>query len=420
LASKKLTAKKVAAITKPGRYGDGDGLYLAVDDAARTGLSRRWFVFVRVAGRRREMAIGKWPEVSLADARDVASAARHSAKAGIDPVVARQTERKAASVAASCTVRCMTLRDVAESYHKSHSPTWRSQKTKDAWLRPFELHAPDLLARPIGEIDTQAVVDVLQKIWTEKAETARRIRGRLERILDSARVLGLTEPEKANPARLSGNLEYLLPRSPRLQRGHHRALPWQEMPSFMAALRMQQGIGAIILEFIILTAARSGEARHAVWADFDLDSATWIIPGSKMKSGKRHRVPLSTRAVEIIREMHQGSISHFAFPGSRQEAALSDMGAAMTLRRMGRTDISVHGMRSTFRDWAGEASSFPRELAELALSHAVGDQVERAYARGDALDRRRPLMQAWCQYCVDQSGADVIRLGRRRVKKVEV
>ncbi|PPC87458.1 MAG: integrase, partial [Hyphomicrobium sp.] len=393
---------------------------LVVDAGANNQLRRRWLLRLDVNGKRREMGLGSYPAIGLAEARLAASNARAAAKENRDPIEARRKERKAA-IAVAVVTAPKTLRDVAAIFHKSHAPSWRSEKTRIAWLSPLEIHAHQLLDMPVAEVDTAAIVSALQPIWLTKSETARRVRGRIERVLDSARVLGLTPADKANPARLRGNLEHLLPKSPRLTRGHHRALPWQQMPAFMAALREQQGVVARLTEFIALTAARSGEARHATWGEFDLDSATWTVPASKMKSGKRHRVPLSTRAVEIIREMQKVSTSDFVFPGNRQGTAVSDMAPTMALRRSGRADIGIHGMRSSFRDWVGESTNFARELAEISLAHVVGDATERAYARGDALDRRRPLMEAWCQYCAGQSGADVIPLNRgRNQQQVEV
>jgi integrase len=251
----------------------------------------------------------------------------------------------------------------------------------------------------VDEIDTTAVLEVLQPLWASVPETASRLRGRIETVLDAARARGLIGQHEANPARWRGHLDKLLPKRQKLTRGHHAAMPFAEVPDFMGRLRERDAVAARALEFTILTAARSGEVLGARWEEIDFERAVWTVPATRMKGGREHRVPLSSRALAILKRLDEARISEFVFPGQRQGKPLSGMAMEMILRRMNADGVTVHGFRSSFRDWCGEVSTFPREVAEAALAHVAGDATERAYRRGDALDKRRTLMEAWAQFC---------------------
>jgi integrase len=257
------------------------------------------------------------------------------------------------------------------------------------------VYCEHLRGKPVSEVSTDDVLKVLKPLWATKAETASRLRGRIERVLDFARARGQRSGE--NPARWRGHLDAILPRRAKLTRGHHKALPFQAVPKFMAQLRERKGTAPRALEFAVLTAGRSGEVLGARWDEMDLEAKVWTVPARRMKAGREHRVPLSSRTVEILHAMQEMRTSEYVFPGSKQGRPLSVMALEMVLRRM-KVDATVHGFRSAFRDWVGERASFPRELAEAALAHLVGDAVERAYRRGDALEKRRELMETWARF----------------------
>jgi integrase len=281
----------------------------------------------------------------------------------------------------------------------------------------LKTYAAPLRPKPVDEITTEDVLAVLQPIWTAKAETASRVRGRIEKVLDAAKAKGLRSGE--NPARWRGHLDHLLPKRQKLQRGHHPAMPWAQVPDFVARLRAMQSVGALTLEFVILTACRSGEVLRSIrdgvimgarWEEIDRTAKVWTIPASRMKTGREHRVPLVDCALAILDELEKVQRGAFIFPGQRGDHPLSEMALELTMRRMNVKPYTVHGFRSSFRDWAGECTSFPREIAEAALAHAVGDQTERAYRRGDALERRRELMQAWANFCEPKPVGNVVRI----------
>ena len=269
-----------------------------------------------------------------------------------------------------------------------------------------------LRALPVDEIDTAAVLEILKPLWTRVPETASRLRGRIETVLDAARARGLIGPNEANPARWRGHLDKLLPKRQKLTRGHHAAMPFADVPQFMASLRERDAVAALALEFAILTAARSGEVLGARWAEIDFENAIWTVPAARMKGGRMHRVPLSRRALVILKKLHAARTGEFIFPGQRSGKPLSAMAMEMILRRMKADGATVHGFRSSFRDWCGEVSTFPREVAEAALAHVAGDDTERAYRRGDALEKRRELMEAWGAYCEPKAG-NVVSIARR-------
>jgi integrase len=288
--------------------------------------------------------------------------------------------------------------EVAIAFNEAKAHQWRNSKMRKQWLGPLNRYASRLLAMPINEIATDDVLAVLQPIWLTKPETAARVRARIEVVIDAARARALMPPNEANPARWRAHLSHLLPKRKKLTRGHHAALPYRETPAFIRKLREREGIAALALEFLILTASRTNEVLGAAWTEVDLKSQVWTVPATRMKSGREHRVPLSSRALEILEIMQQLRKGDFIFPRRKGDESLSCMAMTMCLRRMKIDDITVHGFRSTFRDWVGDATEFSRELAETALAHVAGDETERAYRRGDALERRRQLMEAWGQY----------------------
>jgi integrase len=379
----KLSARQVATITKPGRHADGNNLYLVVDAAG----ARRWVFLFRWQGRLREMGLGSARDVTLARARELAAEARAILAEGQNPL-----ERRAAVTAVP------TFGAVADEVVASLSSGWRNSKHQAQWKMTLEVYAAPIREKPIDQVDTPAVLEVLKPIWSTKPETASRLRGRIEKVLDAARAKGLRSGE--NPARWRGHLDHLLPKRQKLTRGHHAALPINEMLAFMEALRQRDTMAAWALEFCILTAARSGEVLGARWDEIDLDKQLWVVARERMKAGREHRVPLSKAAVAILNKAatlrQEGN--PFVFPGLKPGKPLSVMALEMVLRRMRRADITVHGFRSTFRDWASERTGFPHEVCEMALAHVISNKVEAAYRRGDLLERRRELMEAWAGF----------------------
>lgn len=385
-AVKKLSARSVTTITKPGRHSDGDGLYLVVDASG----ARRWLFMFRWQGKLKEMGLGSTGAVSLADAREAAGAARRQIHYGLNPIEARRQAR--ADVAAG-----QTFGSFADALLKDITTGFRNEKHRWQWEHTLTTYAAALRPLPIADVDTEAVLGVVKPLWTTKQETASRLRGRIERVLDAARAKGLRTGE--NPARWRGHLDHLLPRRQKLQRGHHAAMPYVKVPAFVAELRKREAVAALALEFTILCASRTGEVIGATWAEIDRKAKVWTIPAERMKAGAEHRVPLTERALAILDEAEKVRTSEFIFPGRLKDKPLSNMAMAMLLGdRMKVTDVTVHGFRSSFRDWAGECTAFPREIAEAALAHVVGDEVERAYRRGDALEKRRKLMDAWAKF----------------------
>ena len=276
------------------------------------------------------------------------------------------------------------------------SPGFRNQKHRAQWKSTLATYAAPLRNMPVDTVSTDDVLSVLKPIWTEKPETASRVRGRIEKVLDAAKAKGFRAGE--NPARWRGHLDHLLPRPSKLTRGHHAAMPYEEVPAFIASLRERDALAAVALELCILTAARSGELLGMRWDEIDLQNAVWSLPAGRMKAGRPHRVPLSTRAVAILRKLEKSKRGEFVFAGHAPGKPLSNMAMDMVLRRMG-VDVTVHGFRSSFRDWAGNETPSPREVVETALAHVIGDKAEQAYRRSDALEKRRKLMEAWASYC---------------------
>lgn len=399
----RLTARKVETLKTAGRYADGEGLYLIVD---ATG-AKRWIFLFRWEGRLKEMGLGgikarkDKPAVSLADAREKAAKARELVHAGRNPIFE------------GIAIKSIpTFGKAADDFVSSMSGKWRNAKHRAQWAMTLTHYAEPIREMKVDRIDTEAVLRVLKPVWQAKPETASRIRGRIERVLDAARAKG--ERQGENPARWRGHLDHLLPARQRLTRGHHAAMPYADVPAFLANLRDREAVAALALEFLILTAARSGEVLGATWAEIDLDAKVWTVPAARMKAGREHRVALSARTVAILEAVNPLADGDYVFPGQGKGKPLSGMALAMLMRRMG-ADYTVHGFRSAFRDWAGEASNFPREVAELALAHRAGDATEQAYRRGDALEKRRKLMDAWGRFCEPrQRGATVVALRRAR------
>ena len=381
---------------KPGRYGDGNGLYLLVRPGDPPG--RYWVLRYSAEGRVREMGLGRAGAtpgaVPLAEARQTAGEIHRKVRAGIDPLAERKAAR---ATAAAAKVR--TFREVAGLYITAHAPTWRNPVHRRQWATTLQTYAyPAIGDRPVAAIEVGDVTGILQPIWGDKPETASRVRGRIETVLDFASANGWRTGE--NPARWRGHLSNILPARAKVRRVvHHAALPWRDMPAFMAALAGQAGTGAVALRFAILTAARTGEVIGAQWREVDMDAAVWTVPAARMKASREHRVPLTAAALAVLRTMRLLG-DGFVFPGAAAERGLSNAAMAAVLDRMGRDDLTVHGFRSTFRDWAAETTDYPREVAEAALAHTLRDKVEAAYRRGDLFDKRRALMEAWAAFTV--------------------
>jgi integrase len=387
----RLKALRLDRLTKPGLHADGGGLCLQITSAA----ARSWVYRFMLAGRARAMGLGSFPDVSLAEARERAAECRRLRANGIDPIEARDGDRAKARTGAAQSI---TFKECAERYIESHKAGWRNPKHAAQWTATLASYAhPAFGGLPVQSIDTGLVLKALEPIWSTKTETATRVRGRIESVLDWATARGYRRGE--NPARWRGHLDNLLPKRSKVAAvEHHAALRYAEVGAFMSALRDQPGVGAKALELVILTAARTGEAIGAQWSEIDLDAAVWTVPGERMKAGREHRVPLSKPAVAILRKM-QGASKEFVFPGGKRGRALSNMALTAVLKRMGRDDLTVHGFRSSFRDWAAEQTNFPREIAEAALAHTLKDKVEAAYRRGDAIEKRKKLMTAWAEFC---------------------
>ncbi|WP_321942755.1 tyrosine-type recombinase/integrase [Paraburkholderia tropica] len=391
-ATNKLSQLAVAKTTKPGLYADGGNLYLQITTA---GVKSWLFRYMR-DGKPRGMGLGPVHTIGLAEARVLALDCRRLLLAGTDPLDARNAERAAQRVAESNDV---TFQHCAEKYIEAHRAGWKNAKHADQWTNTLTTYAyPVFNPRPVSVIDTALVMRVLEPIWTTKTETASRLRGRIESVLDWATVRGYRSGE--NPARLKGHLDTLLPKRSRVQKvEHHPALPYTELPAFMNKLRAGEGIAARALELLILTATRTNEVIGATWQEFDLSEGVWAIPAERMKMGKEHRVPLSIRALALVKAQHEVTRGDYVFPGARDKKPLSNMAMLQLLERMKRDDITVHGFRSTFRDWAGETTHYPREVCEAALAHGIKDKAEAAYARGDLFAKRAVLMQDWANFC---------------------
>lgn len=400
-----LSALAVKGLRQPGLHfvGGVSGLALQV---LPTG-GRSWILRVSVGGRRRDMGLGGYPDVPLADAREAARRARELIREGVDPIEKAQAARRGLKANAAKT---LTFREAARAYIAAQEAGWKNAKHRAQWTRSLETYAfPVLGDLPVTEIEVAHVHKVLEPIWGTKTETASRLRGRIELVLDWSQARGYRDG--LNPARWRGHLDKIFPRRTKVAKTvHHKALPASEMYAFMHSLRDVEGMGARALEFAILTAARSGEVRGARWSEIDLAGKIWVIPADRMKSGRDHRAPLSAIALSLLDALPRFSDSDLVFPSNRG-GQLSDMTLSAVLRRM-KTPAVPHGFRSTFRDWASEATNYPSEVAEMALAHTVASKVEAAYRRGDLLAKRRQLAEDWAAFCdtPPPSGDNVVPL----------
>lgn len=379
---KKLSSQEVKSLTSPGRHSDGGGLYLSIDASGR----RRWVFMYTSNGRRVELGLGSTSTRSLKEAREEAASLRASLTRGLDPRVER-----------SKSTTKPTFGEFADEYVEAMRPSWRNAKHAAQWSMTLTEYAKPLRSLPIDAVTTEEILRTLRPIWKRTPETAERLRGRIENVLSSAKAKGLREGE--NPAAWKGHLDQLLPKRQRLTRGHHAALPFMDVAEFFGNLSAKSATASRALQFLILTAARSGEVLGATWSEVDLDRGLWVVPASRMKAGTEHRVPLSEAALNVLRSVDVGlRPDEHLFWGNSPDRPLSNMAMSMLLRRMV-PNVTVHGFRSSFRDWAAEVSAFSHEVCEMALAHTIPNKAEAAYRRGDLLEKRRELMEAWANYC---------------------
>lgn len=406
--AKELSALEVGRLTTPGYHfvGGVAGLILQVTESK----ARSWILRATVGGKRRDIGLGGFPDVTLAGAREAARVARDKIKTGTDPVEERAAAR---SALAASRASAITFGEAAAKYIEANEAGWKNSKHAAQWTTTLESYAyPTIGKLRVADVETQHVVNILEPLWSTKTETASRLRGRIESVLDWAKVRGYRKAE--NPARWKGHLDHILPPRSKVQKvQHHTALNYRDVGAFMAALKAQEGTGARALEFAILTAARSGEVRGATWAEFDLEAGVWTIPAERMKAEKEHRIPLSQPALVLLNALPRMVGTTLVFPNAKN-GELSDMTMTATIRRMNEDSINgagsgwkdsagkvvtAHGFRSTFRDWAGETTAYPREVIEHALAHQLKDKAEAAYARGTLFDKRRRLMADWAKHC---------------------
>lgn len=406
--AKPLGALAVSKLKGDGMYAVGGvaGLYLQI-----VGGSRTWILRTTIGAKRHEIGLGAYPGVTLAVAREKAQENRDRIKAGGNPLLERRSQE---SARAAAVADAKSFKDCALAYMAAHEAGWKNAKHGQQWRNTLDAYAypvmGDLLVRDVG---LPQVLEVLEPIWHSKTETASRLRGRMELVLDWAAARGYREG--ANPARWRGHLDKLLPKPSKVaSKSHHDALPLSQVSSFMAQLRAVEGMGARALEFTILTAARSGEVRGALWSEIDMQAATWSIPAARMKGGKDHRIPLSGEAMSLLKGLPRIGASDLVFPSPRNgKTMLSDMTLSAVLRRL-KVQAVPHGFRSTFRDWAAEMTRYPGDLAEMALAHAIGSKVEAAYRRGDMFEKRRQMMEDWADFCArPMAGGEVVQLVRK-------
>ena len=382
---RRLSAKEIAGLDIPGKYGDGDGLQLRIDTAGGT-VRRRWIYRYTFRDKRREMGLGGFPDINLSRARELRDKAKLDLRSGLDPLVSRKANHGVPAFGA-----------FADEVRKSLETGFRNDKHKAQWKSTLETYCAKIWTTPVDVVDTDHVLDILRPIWTTKSETASRLRGRIETVLDAAKASGHRSGE--NPARWRGHLEFLLAKRLKLSRGHHKSMPIDAVPAFMNSLQKQEGLAARALELCVLTALRTNSLLGGLWSEVDLETCIWRVPGRRMKGGMDYEVPLSQDAMAIIRDLHAIRINDFMFFGQRKDRPLSNMAMSMLLRRMKVTNATVHGFRSTFRDWAGDETDHEREVAEGSLSHRIGNQAEQAYRRQSALRKRRQLLEDWAAYC---------------------
>lgn len=393
------TPGKLAAVSlkhlKEGSHADGGNLYLLVRDTSKSWVFR----FTSPTGERRRMGLGPLHAVSLSEARKRAAELREQLRhpsTPTDPLAARQGAKLAQRIGKQ---RSKTFEACATAYIEAHQSEWKNSKHEQQWTNTLTQYAYPVFGDiPASEIDEALILNVLTPIWNEKTETAKRLRGRIESVLDWATFNKFREGE--NPARWKGHLEHSLAKPSKVSKvKHHAAMPYQDLPGFMKEIRERSGMGAKALELLILTGCRSGEIRGAVWSEIDLDNNVWIIPAHRMKMAQEHRVPLSEPAVTLLTVLPRIEDTDLVFPSSKPRTPLSDMTLTAVLRRCGGEDFTVHGFRSSFRDWLAETTNYPNEACELALAHKISNKVEAAYRRGDMLDKRFLMMDEWANYC---------------------
>lgn len=387
-----LNALTVQRLTKPGRYCDGYGLYLQISKT----VTKSWLFRFMLRGKSHEMGLGPIALVSLAEAREKVIDLQRILLSGQDPLEQKRIRHRQMVLE---TANEMSFDEAAAAYIESHSRKWTNQKHREQWENTLKTYAsPTIGALAIQKIDTGLIMKVLEPIWARRTETASRLRGRIESVLNYATARDWRKGE--NPARWRGHLDKLLPKPTEVTKvEHHAALPFVDMGAFMATLRLQEGIAPRALEFTILTAARTGEALGAKWEEINFDEKSWTVPGSRMKHGRDHRVPLSDQAFRILEDLKKISVNEFVFPGQRQGKSLSNTSMLQVIKKRMNLKITSHGFRSTFRDWASECTSFPNDVVEMALAHTIENKVEAAYRRGDLFLKRRKLMLAWGNYC---------------------
>jgi len=378
----KLSAAQIRALTKPGRYMDGDGLSLLLT-APKKGY---WVLRATIKGRRRDIGLGPLDLVTLAEARELAIDMRRDIQRGIDPIEERKRQK----------IEILTFKAAAEKVHSEQKAAWKNGKHQDQWINTLETYAfPKLGDRLVNDIEGPLIREVLLDIWLEKPETARRVKQRIGVVLDWAYANGMRATEA--PMR---SLSRALPRQPK-QDGHFAAMPYEDVPTFLKHLHKRTSVARLGLEFLILTASRSGEVRGAKWAEINLDAKLWTVPAERMKVGKEHVVPLTDAAIDVLERArpYYAECSNLVFPGRNVLRPMSDM-TLLKILRYAKLAFTVHGFRSAFRDWAAEKTSYPGEVAEAALAHSVSNKVEAAYRRTNYLDKRRELMREWSDFCV--------------------
>lgn len=392
----KLNDRAVKTEKAPGYHADGNGLYLCVKPSG----SKSWILRYMIAGKAREMGLGPFPAIGLADARQKRDSQRKKLAEGTDPIAAREAAQTAKRIA---TAKLATFNDCVDRFLSAKSIEWRNVKHRAQWRSTLNTYAAPVFGElPVQAVDTDLVIKALAPIWTNKTETASRLRGRIESVLDWATVSKLRSGD--NPARWRGTLEKLLPAPGKIAKvEHHPALAYRDVYAFLQLLAPLEATAARALEIVIYTGLRTTETLGAMWAEIDLDAGVWTVPASRMKMKKEHRVPLSAPALQVLRNCYATRINDYVFPSPSSTTGrprpLSNMAMLQLLKRMKRTDITPHGFRSTFRDWAAEQTNFPREVCELALAHSIGSDTEKAYQRGDLFEKRARLMNAWAAYC---------------------
>jgi integrase len=402
IEAKRLSARKVDSEKTSGMYADGEGLYLIVSPTG----AKRWLFVFQYQGKRKEMGLGSLSKISLAAAREAAEANRKMIGRGLNPIDERKQQRSEAGRSVK------TFGEYADALVDTLAPGFRNAKHIAQWRTTFKVYCAKLRPKRLDQIETADVLEVLTPLWQGLPETGARVRGRIERVLDAAKAEGLRDGD--NPARWRGHLASLLPKRQKLTRGHHAAMPYADVPAFIPKLRAVEGIGAKALLFLILVAKRPSEVAGMRWPEVDLDAKVWTIPPSRMKAGREHREPLSDAAVELLRAMLELRAGDNVFPGSKSKSHVHIATISKALDTAGGEDFTAHGFRSSFRDWTHEQTAYPDTLAEAALAHIVGDATERAYRRGDALERRRELMSAWANYVTGTKQNNVTPISEAR------